>query len=189
MQCQYSRSTSVLQAPLSTSPPPGSVQPPALRSPGASCGDGNPCTTSAGRRGRKGPRRPAAGAWGSRDRIPGGPGACTDGNGSRRAQIPGPELQPTAAGPNFYALIPCSHVGIVDSPPFIDGDSQVALKECRECGKEVSASAPTCPHCGVKRPGSATIAGLNSCAVLCLIVGGVLTLLITVPAVCGVLGG
>lgn len=28
----------------------------------------------------------------------------------------------------------------------------MALKPCRECGKEVSASAKTCPHCGVANP-------------------------------------
>jgi hypothetical protein len=26
------------------------------------------------------------------------------------------------------------------------------LRECRECGKEVSSLAPTCPHCGVPSP-------------------------------------
>ncbi len=28
----------------------------------------------------------------------------------------------------------------------------MALKKCRECGKEVSSGAKTCPHCGVSRP-------------------------------------
>ena len=28
----------------------------------------------------------------------------------------------------------------------------MALKPCRECGSQVSASAATCPSCGVKRP-------------------------------------
>jgi rRNA maturation protein Nop10 len=26
------------------------------------------------------------------------------------------------------------------------------LRACRECGKEVSSLAPTCPHCGVPSP-------------------------------------
>ena len=26
------------------------------------------------------------------------------------------------------------------------------LRECRECGKEVSSLAPACPHCGVPSP-------------------------------------
>jgi hypothetical protein len=30
----------------------------------------------------------------------------------------------------------------------------MALAECRECGKEVSNRAKTCPHCGVSRPGT-----------------------------------
>ena len=28
----------------------------------------------------------------------------------------------------------------------------MALAQCRECGKEVSTHANTCPHCGIKRP-------------------------------------
>ena len=28
----------------------------------------------------------------------------------------------------------------------------MALKPCRECGKEVSSEAPSCPHCGVVGP-------------------------------------
>ena len=30
----------------------------------------------------------------------------------------------------------------------------MALTTCRECGKEVSDSAKTCPHCGVDAPGN-----------------------------------
>lgn len=29
----------------------------------------------------------------------------------------------------------------------------MAMKSCKECGKDVAKSAPTCPHCGVKNPG------------------------------------
>lgn len=29
----------------------------------------------------------------------------------------------------------------------------MALIRCKECGKEVSSSAVTCPHCGVPEPG------------------------------------
>lgn len=32
----------------------------------------------------------------------------------------------------------------------------MALTECKECGKEVSASVRTCPHCGVKIPASSS---------------------------------
>lgn len=28
----------------------------------------------------------------------------------------------------------------------------MALMFCRECGKQVSSEAPSCPHCGVPRP-------------------------------------
>ena len=28
----------------------------------------------------------------------------------------------------------------------------MALKNCKECGKEVSESAQTCPHCGISKP-------------------------------------
>lgn len=28
----------------------------------------------------------------------------------------------------------------------------MALKKCRECGKEISSSVKSCPHCGVKNP-------------------------------------
>lgn len=28
----------------------------------------------------------------------------------------------------------------------------MALRKCRECGGQVSSEAPTCPHCGVKKP-------------------------------------
>jgi hypothetical protein len=28
----------------------------------------------------------------------------------------------------------------------------MALAQCRECGKDVSSEAPTCPHCGVSQP-------------------------------------
>lgn len=31
----------------------------------------------------------------------------------------------------------------------------MALKKCKECGKDVSSSAKTCPHCGIKNPGVA----------------------------------
>ena len=65
----------------------------------------------------------------------------------------------------------------------------MALKECWECGYEVSRVAKTCPNCGVKSPGSRTAAGLGGCSKVLLVVGGVLTLLITVPALCGILGG
>lgn len=29
----------------------------------------------------------------------------------------------------------------------------MAVLECRECGKEISTDAETCPHCGIKYPG------------------------------------
>lgn len=44
----------------------------------------------------------------------------------------------------------------------------MALTKCKECKKEVSSSAPTCPHCGVKNPGVGTwqvLVGLGALAV------------------------
>ena len=32
----------------------------------------------------------------------------------------------------------------------------MALVKCKECGKEVSKKAETCPHCGIKNPGITT---------------------------------
>ena len=64
----------------------------------------------------------------------------------------------------------------------------MALKECWECGESVARSASSCPHCGVKNPGSKASASLNNCALICLILGVVLTLIFTVPALCFMLG-
>ncbi|MDV0602844.1 hypothetical protein RZO85_24540 [Raoultella ornithinolytica] len=44
----------------------------------------------------------------------------------------------------------------------------MALTKCKECKKEVSASAKTCPHCGVKNPG----VGLKGCLVIMLLALG-----------------
>ncbi|MBA3560055.1 MAG: hypothetical protein H0W30_15820 [Gemmatimonadaceae bacterium] len=58
----------------------------------------------------------------------------------------------------------------------------MALKPCRECGREVSAQANTCPHCGVSAPANNALAAagalqsLQSC-------GCLMTLLITIPIV------
>lgn len=55
----------------------------------------------------------------------------------------------------------------------------MALKSCRECGKEVSTEAKTCPHCGVEKPTTPqptakdTITGL---VFLVLVVAGALTM-------------
>ena len=42
----------------------------------------------------------------------------------------------------------------------------MALKPCRECGKEVSTTAKTCPHCGTLHPANTAAAvgsGLMGC--------------------------
>lgn len=54
----------------------------------------------------------------------------------------------------------------------------MALKPCKECKKEVSTSAKTCPHCGVKNPGVSTKDSLIGLGVLVLIV-------VVVVASCG----
>lgn len=38
----------------------------------------------------------------------------------------------------------------------------MALAPCRECGEDVSASAPTCPRCGVKHPDAAQAKRANA---------------------------
>ena len=35
------------------------------------------------------------------------------------------------------------------------------MKSCKECGKDVAKSAPTCPHCGVKKPGAKKPEGIG----------------------------
>jgi hypothetical protein len=32
----------------------------------------------------------------------------------------------------------------------------MALIACKECGKHVASAAPTCPNCGIARPGAAS---------------------------------
>ena len=36
------------------------------------------------------------------------------------------------------------------------GGDAMALAQCRECGKEISTEAVSCPHCGVPSPTSAS---------------------------------
>lgn len=50
----------------------------------------------------------------------------------------------------------------------------MALKPCRECGREISTAAKQCPHCGA--PSSAEAVGkfMQSC-------GCILTLVVTIP--------
>ncbi len=55
----------------------------------------------------------------------------------------------------------------------------MALKPCRECGKQVAQAARTCPHCGVDYPSSAAA----GCGKQMQKVGCALTLLITLPLV------
>jgi hypothetical protein len=53
----------------------------------------------------------------------------------------------------------------------------MALQPCRECGKDVSQSAKSCPHCGVAYPANKLAAAGASMTQ----VGCALTLLVTVP--------
>lgn len=53
----------------------------------------------------------------------------------------------------------------------------MAMAPCRECGKEVSTTAKTCPHCGTQWPANKAALigqGMQSC-------GCIMTLLITIP--------
>ncbi|ELW9535366.1 zinc ribbon domain-containing protein [Enterobacter roggenkampii] len=48
----------------------------------------------------------------------------------------------------------------------------MALTKCKECKKEVSASAKTCPHCGVKNPGVTAKQTLGGCLILIVLAVG-----------------
>lgn len=47
----------------------------------------------------------------------------------------------------------------------------MALKPCKECKKEVAANAPTCPHCGEKKPGLTTKETFLGLLGICVIAG------------------
>lgn len=46
----------------------------------------------------------------------------------------------------------------------------MALKKCKECGKEVAESATTCPHCGVSHPARASMSLGAGCLVIFVLV-------------------
>ena len=50
----------------------------------------------------------------------------------------------------------------------------MALTKCKECKKEVSTTAKTCPHCGVKDPGFGAKQKLGGCLILIVIVAAVM---------------
>jgi hypothetical protein len=50
----------------------------------------------------------------------------------------------------------------------------MALKACRECGKDVSTEAKQCPHCGVSNPAKRSTIGCGGAIVLFLILGVVM---------------
>jgi RNA polymerase subunit RPABC4/transcription elongation factor Spt4 len=45
----------------------------------------------------------------------------------------------------------------------------MALKKCTECGKEMSAGARTCPHCGKSYT---TVGGIFIAVLIALVIGG-----------------
>jgi RNA polymerase subunit RPABC4/transcription elongation factor Spt4 len=45
----------------------------------------------------------------------------------------------------------------------------MALKHCRECGKDVSSKAAVCPHCGIKKPVTDSSAAAGCLGLLVLI--------------------
>ncbi len=47
----------------------------------------------------------------------------------------------------------------------------MAMTKCKECGKEVSQKAPTCPHCGVKDPGDNAKQTAMGCLVVIILFG------------------
>jgi ribosomal protein L40E len=46
--------------------------------------------------------------------------------------------------------------GAIESLVSRHEEASMALVACKECGAKVAAAAPTCPKCGVSRPGAAT---------------------------------
>ena len=61
----------------------------------------------------------------------------------------------------------------------------MALKACRECGKEVSTEARTCPHCGVKDPTGSLAAMQKATGRGCLLATMVVVAIFTVAAYFG----
>lgn len=57
----------------------------------------------------------------------------------------------------------------------------MAMKQCRECGQEVSTNAKTCPNCGTSHPTTTMSRGARSCLGLV----GVGFVLILVVSMCG----
>lgn len=53
----------------------------------------------------------------------------------------------------------------------------MALKPCKECKKEISTSAKTCPHCGVSRPGTSSRDVVVGIGALVALFGGCVALL------------
>lgn len=49
----------------------------------------------------------------------------------------------------------------------------MALTQCKECKKEVSTTAKTCPHCGVKDPGFGAKQKLSGCLIMIIIVAAI----------------
>lgn len=49
----------------------------------------------------------------------------------------------------------------------------MALTQCKECKKEVSTTAKTCPHCGVKDPGFSAKQKLSGCMILIVVVAAI----------------
>lgn len=57
----------------------------------------------------------------------------------------------------------------------------MALGPCRECEKEVSDTARTCPHCGVAFPVATAANKMQMVGGPMMVIGCLLTLFITIP--------
>lgn len=58
----------------------------------------------------------------------------------------------------------------------------MALTKCKECGREVSASAKTCPHCGIQNPGVTAKAMLVGALAFAALFGGCVTWVVDATA-------
>lgn len=65
----------------------------------------------------------------------------------------------------------------------------MALKPCRECGREVAKGASKCPHCGIHNPAGGLDTTLRGNCLSCLALPLLFLLAVVAIGMCGTLGG